>query len=302
MFLGFSLSACDNPFSRSQEDAEETTSSQETTTSTENGKDDEKSFVDKIKDKVGLSDDEGSNFQTKEGWTNIIFLHHSTGENIWNGGVSDWFKDYNSKHNTQYFIVDQIFPQDSPYGWNNYPYDYWNIWVNHGGDEAYKQEPTLEILTHSYDVVVWKHCFPVGEIQEDSGNPDISSEEKTIENYKLQYEALKSKMKEFPDTKFIAWTGAALVQGETDQAQASRTKEFFNWVKDDWDEKDDNIFLWDFYEIETEGGLYMKNTYAENSSDSHPNASFAQTAASLFGQRVVDVIQGKGDSGSLTGR
>ena len=29
--------------------------------------------------------------------TDIIFLHHSTGENIWNGGVSQWFIQYKSQ-------------------------------------------------------------------------------------------------------------------------------------------------------------------------------------------------------------
>lgn len=39
----------------------------------------------------------------------IIFLHHSTGECIWNGGVSEWFKKYNANHGTNYQIVEQIF-------------------------------------------------------------------------------------------------------------------------------------------------------------------------------------------------
>ncbi|MFH0853679.1 MAG: hypothetical protein V1853_04725, partial [bacterium] len=63
----------------------------------------------------------------------IIFLHHSTGGNIWDGGVSDWFDEYNNANDTSYAITDQEFPKDSPYGWENYPYDYWNIWVNHAG-------------------------------------------------------------------------------------------------------------------------------------------------------------------------
>lgn len=30
----------------------------------------------------------------------IIFLHHSTGQVIWNGGVPEWFARYNAEHGT----------------------------------------------------------------------------------------------------------------------------------------------------------------------------------------------------------
>lgn len=232
----------------------------------------------------------------------IVFLHHSTGEVIWDGGVEDWFEDYNDENETSYQITEQDFPKDSPYGWENYPYDYWNIWINNAGDQEYLEEPTLEILTKQYDVIVWKHCYPVSSVEEDTGSPSISSNEQTIENYKLQYAALKNKMKEFPNNKFIVWTGAALVQGESDSATGRRAQEFFNWVKNDWDEPGDNIFIWDFWALETEGGPYLKNEYAADAYDSHPNESFAETVAPYFGQRVVDVVEDKGDSGNITGK
>jgi len=31
---------------------------------------------------------------------------------------------------------------------------------------------------------------------------------------------------------------------------------------DEWDEAGDNIFIWDFYSYETEGGLYLLDKYA----------------------------------------
>lgn len=233
---------------------------------------------------------------------NILFLHHSTGNNIWNGGVKEWYDAYNASQGTNYSIVEQSFPKSSPYGWNNYPYDYWNIWVNHAGNESFKEEPTLEMITEQYDVVIWKHCFPVSNILEDTGNPSVNSDDKRVENYKLQYNALKDKMKEFPDTKFIVWTIASLVESVTSEERALRAKEFYEWVKDEWDEKEDNIYLWDFYYLETEDGLYLKNDFASGSSDSHPNNSFSRTVAPYFCQRIVDVINDKGDLGDITGK
>ncbi len=231
----------------------------------------------------------------------IILLHHSTGGRIWSGGVLSRFSDYNSMHGSSYSIIEQPFPKSAPYGWNNYPYDYWNIWVNNAGDDLYLEEPTLEMLTQDYDVIVWKHCYPVSDIQPDTGSPSISSSTKKIENYKLQYEALKDKMREFPQTRFIVWTGAALVQGATTEDKGIRARAFFEWVKNEWDEPGDNIYIWDFFELETEGGVYLKNEYAQSSTDSHPNSSFSARVAPYLCNRIIDVIEGRGDVGSLTG-
>lgn len=259
---------------------------------------------------------------------NIIFLHHSTGRTIWEGGVPGWFEGYNQGRDTTFVLEERAFPSRRGYGWKNYPYDYWNIWVNHAGEEMYsakgglfdadgvkdfllrarsiargepRGEPTLEILTDQYDLIIWKHCFPVSDVRENTGNPQIDSEAKRIENYKLQYHALREKMREFPHTRFIVWTGAARTEAATSREEAERAKQFFDWVVNEWDETGDNIYLWDFRQLETEGGLYLKDEYSRSATDSHPNGEFAQRVAPLFCQRIVDVVSGKGDEGNLTG-
>lgn len=243
----------------------------------------------------------------------IILLHHSTGGNVWNGNlpiadasdevstVPGWFTNYNNQNNTAYHIEERIFPKAEPYGWNNYPYDYYNIWVKNAGDAPFMEEPTLEMLTQDYDMIIFKHCFPVSNIIDDTGNPDIDSQEKKIENYKLQYEALKAKMYEFPDKRFVVWTGAGLVKKNTTKDNAERAKKFFNWVRNEWNEEGDNIFLWDLYELETEGKLYVQNKNARGSKDSHLGADFAGKAAILFSQRITDIIETNGKKTTLTG-
>jgi len=241
----------------------------------------------------------------------IVFLHHSTGTLIWQGGVADWFEQHNREHGTQYDVVEQDFPRHV----GNYPYDYWNIWVNHAGSESFMGEPTLEVLTKQYDMIIFKHCFPVSDIREDKGDPDLNSSEKRIENYRLHYRALKNKMHQFPNTIFLLWTGAARVKNITflekvlsiftgkspTEESARRAKTFFDWVRSEWDEAGDNVYLWDFYELETEGGLYLRSEYAESPSNSHPNKAFSEKVAPLLCQRIVDVIEGRGDSSTITG-
>jgi hypothetical protein len=244
----------------------------------------------------------------------ILFLHHSTGKAVLRGNTSrimfklgskgsvdKWINRYNRRNGTKYEFTSQVFPKASPYGWNNYPYDYYNIWVKNGGDQPFKEEPTLEMLTKDYDVIVFKHCYPGSDVEESKGEANVDSDKKTIENYKLQYDALKAKMRQFPKTKFILWTGAAQVKNNTNEADATRAKEFFEWVVKEWDEKGDNIFIWDFRSLETEGGLYFRDQYAATPEDSHPSAEFAGRVAKLFGQRVIDVIEDRGDAGNITG-
>lgn len=231
----------------------------------------------------------------------VLFLHHSVGGVIWNGGVSAAIDSYNSLNDKNYTITELAYP-DSPYPWDNYPYDYWHLWVEGGGQAAVEGLATLESFTTNYDVVVFKHCFPVSGINADTGSPDISSSVKTIENYQLQYAALKERLHQFPDNRFIIWTGAALVESASSVEAGQRARQFFDWVKQQWDESDDNIFVWDFYELETEGGNFLLDQYSAGAGDSHPSSTFAQTVAPFFVQRIIDVIEGNGDSSSLTGQ
>ncbi|MBI5889414.1 MAG: Ig-like domain-containing protein [Nitrosomonadales bacterium] len=235
------------------------------------------------------------------GTVRILLLHHSTGFYIWEGDgiqtIPGGLDTYNTAHGTNYVIDELWYPSNTyPLGSNN-PYDYWNLWVNTTDTSG---QFDLEALTQNYDVIVFKHCFPVSDIEPDSGTPDVSSGGQTLENYYLQYAALKTRMLQFPDKKFIVWTGAALRAADTTVAKAARARIFFDWVKGTWDESGDNIYVWDFYELETGGTNYLLDENAD-SSDSHPGSAFAGRVAPYFVNRLVDIIEGRGDTGSLTG-
>lgn len=256
----------------------------------------------------------------------IIYLHHSVGEHIWNGKPTPFvqkavrkvsrkladklsykgklpklFKAYNLEHEKNYLIHQLSFPQASPYGWNNFPYDYYNIWVENAGEEPFMEEPTLELLTKDYQVVIFKHCYPMSSIQPDQDSADINSYLHTVSNYKLQYLALKEKLQAFPETKFILFTGAVQVIANLSEEEAIRSREFFNWVRDEWDQPGDQIYLWDLYSLQTEGGLYFKDEFAVSQQDSHPNKEFAGRVVELLFNRIIDVVENDGKGTSLTG-
>ena len=109
-------------------------------------------------------------------------------------------------------------------------------------------------------------------------------------------------MHQFPENKFILWTPPARVKSNTNEEEAYRAQEFSKWVKTEWDIKGDNIYLWDIRELQVERGLYLKELYADSPANSHPNTEFAEQVVPYFCQRIVDVIEGRGDKASLTGR
>jgi hypothetical protein len=246
--------------------------------------------------------------------TRVVFIHHSTGECIWKGNpnrylyrifkrgdVERQISGYNRKNKASIIIKEIAFPKQSPYGWKNYPFDYYNIWVDHAGEQPYMEEPTLEILSDKYDVIILKHCYPVSNIGEDSMS-SMNMENKTLANYKMQYNALKAKFREFPQTKFLLWTPAARVKTDSiTRQEAERTREFYQWVVNEWDDKNDNIFLWDFYSLETAGGLYLKDEFASGPNDSHPGKSFAGRVSKLFANRIIQVTKGVADENKITG-
>ncbi|MBE9510639.1 MAG: hypothetical protein IMY71_07165 [Bacteroidetes bacterium] len=256
----------------------------------------------------------------------IVFLHHSTGENIWNGNrstplskiiekisvrlsykfykkaaIPKLLKKFNKDFNKNYIINERVFPKKSPYGWNNYPYDYYNIWVKNAGNTPFMDEPTLEMLSKEYQIIIFKHCFPVSNIQADRDSSEINSDFKSLRNYKLQYLALRDKLLEFPDTKFILFTGAAQVKSQISEIEAKRAKEFFDWVVNEWDLPDDNIFIWDFFYLQTNGEFYFKDNYAQSINNSHPNEDFSGYASGLLFNRIIDVIDYNGSNTTLIG-
>lgn len=266
------------------------------------------------------------NRTSKQSDMKVIFLHHSVGETLWNGRPPSLltraakkiniklakmvspkpqmqllFKDYCNVSMKNYLIEEKVFPQVKPYGGGNNPFDYYNIWVYNSGEKPFKGEPTLEILTKEYQVIIFKHCYPVSNIQPERDTADINSPYPSLTNYKLQYLALRDKLHAFPETRFILFTGAAQVKGNISEEEALRSKAFFSWVTEEWDIPNDNIFLWDLYSLQTEGDIYLKDEYAMSSLDSHPNRTFASKAVQLLFNRIIDVIENDGEKSTLTG-
>ena len=243
----------------------------------------------------------------------IRFLHHSTGGNLYSqGNVADWFSNYNSTNSTNYNISEINYPTNG-YPWNNYPYDWWNLWVTENPDSTPRTPACqsgnanmecLDNLTTQYDVIIFKQCFPGANIIPDTGNPDVASSVKTLENYKEQYRAIRKELDKYPNNLFIVWTLVPLHRLATDAEKADRAKEFVDWVNNDWLTEDGNnhpnIKIFDFWSYVAESDpnptngqvntLKYEYERSHTGSDSHPNTLANQTVGPIFSQAIVDDI------------
>ncbi|MDP2338159.1 MAG: Ig-like domain-containing protein [Bacteroidota bacterium] len=159
-------------------------------------------------------------------------------------------------------------------------------------------------IASNYGLVIFKHCYPGADIASDTGKPDVKSNRKSLENYKLQYRALRTLMDGMPDKKFMVWTLVPLHRLATSTDVAARANEFVKWVKTQWLTEDgkphSNIFIFDFYSLAAEmnekptnGKQYCLKydyEYSHSSNDSHPNTLANATIGPLFAQAVVQVL------------
>jgi hypothetical protein len=236
-----------------------------------------------------------------------LFLHHSTGGGVYfEGNVSGWISDYNSANKANYEVTERAYP-DSPYPWENYPYDFWKLWVN-PATSCNNNQPGVECigsLTAKYNVIIFKHCFPGAGIDPDGATSSVSSSSKTLGNYKLQYRAIREMMDKYPANKFIVWTLAPLHRNATSADDAARAKQFVDWVKNDWLKEDGknhpNIFVFDFWGIVAESNQTplkgavncLKYDYegSHTGNDSHPNTAANKAAGPLFAEFIVNTLE-----------
>ncbi len=237
----------------------------------------------------------------------IIFLTHSVGSGLYKEGkIAERFTQYNADHGTDYLINRRSYPEE-PYPWDNDPYDYWNVWVNGTCSSNVTGYGCLSSIVEKYDVVIMKHCYTAARIEPDIGAPDIASNRKSIENYKLQYRAIRDRLDSYPETKFIVFTLTPRHRLRTDAAQAARAKSFADWVKNEWLQEDGkehgNIFIFDWWGYIAENNpapeqgavncLRYDYEKDHSSDNSHPNLLANETMGPVFANYIVETIEGR---------
>ncbi len=225
-------------------------------------------------------------------FTNVIFLHHSTGRNLINqgrvrerlteAGFQLWDHDYNweglirpdgTRTGYSYGIPDDNTDPDGLARLFAQPVYNWPLNALSG------------LMQH--EVIIFKSCFPASNIASDG----------QLEQYKTWYLGMRDVMDRYPDHIFIVVTPPPLNPAATTPEVAARARAFADWLKsDDFLAGHPNVFTFDFFDLLAEGDPTapdhnMLRAEYRDGEDSHPNRLANETIGPLFADFIIEAVQ-----------
>jgi hypothetical protein len=223
-------------------------------------------------------------------FTNVIFLHHSTGHNlIEEGGVRErftaagyqfWDHGYNRTGLRdpagEYTGYSYNVPED-----NTDPDGLARIFAQRQNDLPVNALSGL--LQH--EVIAFKSCFPASQ---------ITSEEQ-LEQYKAYYLAMRDVIARHPDKVFIVMSPPPLNPAATDTEAAARARAFSEWLhSEEYLAGHPNVFAFDLFGHLAEDDPAapdhnMLRAAYRDGTDSHPNRVANEMVGPLFVDFVVEV-------------
>ena len=226
-----------------------------------------------------------------------IFLHHSTGRNIWGPNSS----------NTSVPAEITIYNTDNGYTGEDecsmneewFPDNHDNEWADwhHMFDGDYSDDDIWPFIS-SNKIVVIKSCFPSSHMTGLGQSSDTNNFTlKSVFNYKWHWRHILKIMEAHPENFFVIWTNAPLVEGGyTDEDEAYWSHVFCKWAKDTlakgldpvYGEFPKNVYVFDFFHKLVGADYFLKAEYAASSTDSHPNSAATELVAPQFVQEIFD--------------
>jgi hypothetical protein len=213
----------------------------------------------------------------------VIFLHHSTGANlIAQGGVRERLTALGYEFYDHGYNEDGLALADGSSAGTNFdiPDDNTNP---DGFNTLFAQPvhtPPDNAFSHllQYDVIAFKSCFPVSDIQSDE----------QLAEYKTYYLNIRAVMDQHRDKIFIVVTPPPLEPSSTSPEVAVRARAFANWLKSsEYLSGHPNVFTFDFFNLLADPSTNMlRANYITSPGDSHPN----EQANQAIGPQFADFI------------
>ena len=192
----------------------------------------------------------------------VFFIHHSTGEIYWNGGMEE-------------ILTSRGFIAAAPF-WEGAtdPPDFYGEFTN---------QSNWEIL-ESYSVIIFKSCFPAS---------DITSDE-MLEEYKGYYNQLYEVYEDHPDKLFVPMSTPPLLEGSTSLAAAQRSLEFENWLLGEY--KDNysgtNLVPFGLHSLLSDNNGYLASEFISEGGDDHPNDYSGQVVGEAIWEHLKSYVEG----------
>ncbi len=217
----------------------------------------------------------------------ILFLHHSTGENLINGGgvreglAARGYEFYDHGYNG-----DGLRLADGSYNGMNFnvpddntdPDGFARIFAQPLHDPP---DNTFSYLMQ-YDVIIFKSCFPVS---------NIGSDEQLAE-YQSHYLSIRDRMDQYPNKLFIIVTQPPQVPGSSDRQESQRARAFSQWLQsDDYLAGHPNVFVFDFFDLLAGSDDFLRPEYRVDDYDAHPNERANEEIGPLFVDLIDQAIQ-----------
>jgi hypothetical protein len=229
----------------------------------------------------------------------LIFIHHSTGEN-WLGDLQ--LTDEPGELG-RVLAENNYFVSDTNYGWQGGGTDigdrtdighWWDWFLGDDRDaitaDLYRESGrSWEFYTRlatdpggENEVVMFKSCFPNSYLGGSPTDPattdpnplrgqDSGSDQHTVANAKGIYNDLLGYFATRQDKLFVAVTAPPQVATDSDASHAANARAFNDWLVNDWltDYGDQNVAVFDFYNVLTSNGGSRQTSDAGQESGNH---------------------------------
>mgnify|MGYP005834731235 CR=1 FL=1 len=209
----------------------------------------------------------------------IIFLHHSCGANlIEQGGLRErltalGYAFYDHGYNADGLVLADGAPAGYDFGVpddNTDPDGFAAIFAQPLHD------PPDNTFSHlmQYDVIAFKSCFPVSNIESDE----------QLAQYKAYYLSIRNRMDQYPDKLFIIVTQPPQVPNNTLPDMTVRARVFANWLASpEFLAGHPNVVTFDFFGLLADpASNCLRPEYRVDEYDAHPNELANRTIAPLF--------------------
>jgi len=225
-------------------------------------------------------------------FTNIVFLHHSVGDNLIEQGevraglqqAGYDFWDHNYNH---------IGLRDPQCSYTGYSYNVPNDNTDPDGLARifYQDVYSLPVNTLSglmqHEVIAVKSCYPTSDIVD----------QEQLEQKKVWYLEMRDVMDQHPDKIFIILTQPPLNPAHTTPEIAARANSLANWLtSNEFLDGHPNVFAFDFFhnlaESDPDAADFNMLRYEyRQGTDSHPNQLANETIGPLFVDFIIDSVK-----------
>lgn len=238
---------------------------------------------------LALLDSRSVTATSKGDYTNVIFLHHSTGNNlIEHGGVRELFTeagyDFWDHHYNPTGLRD---PSGQLTGYSyRIPGDNTDpdglVRLFDQGVYPWPLNALSGLLQH--EVIAFKSCFPASNITSDV----------QLQQYKAWYLGMRDVMDRHPDRVFVVMSPPPLHPAATTPEAATRARAFADWLTSDaYLAGHPNVFAFDFFDHLAEDDPaapdynMLRGGYRRDGQDSHPNQRANQVVGPAFAEAVI---------------